>query len=52
VKQFVYVVRPTRLGMVDEPSPDEERIVREHFAFLGTPLAGGRLHPVRVALSK
>jgi uncharacterized protein YciI len=44
VKQFVYVVRPTRLGMVDEPTADEERVVREHFAHLQRLLADGRLH--------
>jgi uncharacterized protein len=44
VKQFVYVVRPTRLAMVDDPTDDEQRVVREHFEHLQGLLADGRLH--------
>jgi uncharacterized protein YciI len=44
VRQFVYVVRPMRLGMLEEPTNDEARIVREHFVHLQKLLADGRLH--------
>lgn len=33
--QFIYVVRPTRLGMLTEgPTPEEEKVIGRHFAYL------------------
>ncbi len=33
--EFLYVIRPTRAAMLtDGPTPEEERIVGEHFAYL------------------
>jgi uncharacterized protein YciI len=43
LSHFVYVVRPTRLGMLDEPTAEEQAIVREHFQYLQGLLAAGRL---------
>jgi len=49
MQQFLYRVQPARLEMLtDGPTPDEERIVGEHFAYLedltekGTVLLAGR----------
>jgi len=35
MKQFIYLLRPTRTGMVSEgPTPVESEIVSQHFAYL------------------
>ena len=35
MNQWLYILRPTRLGMVtDEPSPEEAETVSRHFAYL------------------
>ncbi|MCB0101291.1 MAG: hypothetical protein H6635_00940 [Anaerolineales bacterium] len=35
MKQFIYLLRPTRTGMVTEgPTPAEAEIVSQHFAYL------------------
>ncbi len=35
MKEFIYRIQPTRSTMLtDGPTPDEERIVGEHFAYL------------------
>jgi uncharacterized protein len=31
---FLVLLRPSRDGLVDEPTPDEQRIVREHYEYL------------------
>ncbi len=42
---FLYRIRPTRPAMLSEgPTPDEARIVGEHFAYLQGLLADGRLY--------
>lgn len=35
MNQYLYKIQPTRLGMLTEgPTPDEGRLVGEHFAYL------------------
>lgn len=42
---YLYRIRPSRLAMLSEgPTPDEARIVGEHFAYLQRLMAEGRLH--------
>jgi uncharacterized protein len=33
---YLYRIEPMRAGMPDAPTEDEERLVREHFAYLAT----------------
>ena len=42
-QHFVGIIRPTRSGFVDDPTPDEQRIMRDHFQYLKTALEDGRL---------
>ncbi len=45
---WIYILNPARPGMVDNPTPREQRVIGEHFAFLsdltqrGTILLAGR----------
>jgi uncharacterized protein YciI len=40
---FIYVVRPKRAGMIENPTPDEESRLAEHFDYLESALREGRL---------
>ena len=41
-EQFIYVIRPKRLGMLtDGPTPEEEAIVGRHFSYLKNLYASG-----------
>jgi uncharacterized protein YciI len=42
--QFLYQVRPTRIGMLDDSTPDEARIVAEHFEYLKNLTERGIVH--------
>jgi uncharacterized protein YciI len=40
--QFLYRIRPRRVGMLTEgPTPEEQRVVGEHFAYLDALCAAG-----------
>ena len=39
--QFLYTIRPTREGFLIESTPEENRIVDEHFAYLKALIEGG-----------
>ena len=42
---YLYRIRPTRLAMLSEgPTPEEARIVGEHFAYLQRLMADGHLY--------
>lgn len=43
MKDFVYFVEPTREGFMEQSTPDEDRIVGQHFEYLKDLLAKGRL---------
>lgn len=34
MNQYIYVLKPTRLGMLSEPTPREDEIVGQHFHYL------------------
>jgi uncharacterized protein YciI len=34
MEEFLYLIRPTRLGMLTESTPEEQRIVGEHFQWM------------------
>lgn len=38
---YLYRIEPTRAGMPDAPTEAEERLVREHFAYLATAYESG-----------
>src|SRR5262245_28298090 len=42
-EHFVCLIRPTRAGFVDDPTPDEERIMGEHFQYLKNALEAGTM---------
>lgn len=41
--RYLYRIRPTRPEMLVEPTPDEDRAVAEHFAYLQEHAAEGRV---------
>lgn len=42
IREFLYVIRPTRLAMLtDGPTPEEARIVSDHFEYLKRLAADG-----------
>ncbi|MGE5673273.1 MAG: YciI family protein [Mycobacterium leprae] len=43
MKQWLYVLRPTRAGMPEDPTPEESAAVGRHFEYLQSLLAAGRL---------
>jgi len=44
MQQFLYRIQPTRLGMLTEgPTEHEAKVVAEHFAYLQTLVADGRV---------
>lgn len=50
LKQYLYTVQVTRLGMLHQPTEEEQRIAQEHTAYMqqltdaGTGIFGGALH--------
>jgi uncharacterized protein YciI len=42
-KHFLFMIRPTRAGFIDEPTADEERIMGDHFRYLKAALEAGTL---------
>jgi len=40
---FIYVLRPSREGLADAPTPEEEARLEEHFQYLRSRLEEGRL---------
>lgn len=40
---FIYVIRPARQGFEAQPTPHEDAVMDEHFAYLKALLAEGRL---------
>lgn len=34
MNEYIYVIRPTRMGMLTESTPEEDRLVGEHFQYL------------------
>jgi len=42
-QHFVGMIRPIRAGFVDDPTPEEERIMGVHFQYLKDAMADGRL---------
>jgi uncharacterized protein len=43
LQHFVGIIRPTRPGFVDDPTPDESRIMSEHFQYLKAALEAGTM---------
>ncbi|MBZ0290371.1 MAG: YciI family protein [Anaerolineae bacterium] len=42
-QHFVCIIRPTRAGFVDDPTPEEERIMSDHFQYLKNALEAGTM---------
>jgi uncharacterized protein YciI len=42
-QHFVGMIRPIRAGFVDDPTPDEERMMGVHFQYLKDAMADGKL---------
>jgi len=34
MEEFIYIIRPRRPGFIDEPTPEEDAIVKTHFEYL------------------
>ena len=43
MKEFVYLIMPTRETFLEDSTPEEDRIVEQHFEYLEDLLAKGRL---------
>jgi uncharacterized protein YciI len=47
LREYLYLIRPTRPAMLtDGATPDEQRLIGEHFAYLQGLVAGGVAHLV------
>jgi uncharacterized protein len=42
-QHFVFIIRPRRAGFVDDPTPDEERVMGEHFQYLKAGVEAGKV---------
>jgi uncharacterized protein len=42
-QHFVGIIRPTRAGFVHDPTPEEQRIMGDHFQYLKTALENGTM---------
>lgn len=43
MSQFICILEPTRIGMPDDPTPDESKAATAHFAYYQRLLASGAL---------
>lgn len=41
MKEYLYLIHPYRHGFFDEPTPEEEAVLNEHFEYLKQAVAAG-----------